>query len=219
MKPLRSLRHSALWGYNGNCDTRNDRLERFRNQRNSNTEHLKYFIQCKKIFFLFITKDILLQLDKKAGKKAKISSLIQLKRAACLNSFFLKSSWCNVCCQIVGEEVSKNDATDAQDENQLVRPRRSVVSKTILDCYKQFVAGNQPPSGFRQNHTNIRYICQQVPRDPVIYYSTMFDLNYGIPVYSAYVVFQEQASQFGNVNRTGREKWRQEPGKLSVWSL
>ncbi|XP_029185574.2 uncharacterized protein LOC114953487 isoform X2 [Acropora millepora] len=114
--------------------------------------------------------------------------------------------------ELNGEEVSKNDVTDAQDENQLVRPRRSVVSKTIRDCYKQFVAGNQPPSGFRQNHTNIRYICQQVPRDPVIYYSTMFDLNYGIPVYSAYVVFQEQASQFGKVNRTGREQWRQEPG-------
>ena len=219
MKPLRWLRHSALWGYNGNCSTRN-RLERFRNQRNSNTEHLKYFIQCKKIFFLFITKDILLQLDKKAGKKAKISSLIQLKRAARFNSFFLKSSWCNVYCQIGGEELNKKDATDVQDENQLVRPRRSVVSKTIRDCYKPFVAGNQPPSGFRQDHTNIRYICQQAPDDPVTYfYSTMFDLNYGIPVYSAYVVFQAQASQFGKVNRTGREKWRQEPGKLSVWSL
>lgn len=45
------------------------------------TEHLKYFIQCKNIFFIFIAKDILLQLDKKAGKKAKISSLIQPKRA------------------------------------------------------------------------------------------------------------------------------------------
>ncbi|XP_015778679.1 PREDICTED: uncharacterized protein LOC107356589 isoform X4 [Acropora digitifera] len=112
----------------------------------------------------------------------------------------------------VGEEVSKNDATVVQDENQVVRPRRSVVSKTIRDCYKQFVAGKQPPSGFRQDHTNIRYICQQAPDDPVTYYSTMFDLNYGIPVYSAYVVFQEQARQFGNVSRTGREKWRQEPG-------
>ncbi|KAK2548834.1 hypothetical protein P5673_030877 [Acropora cervicornis] len=112
----------------------------------------------------------------------------------------------------VGEEVSKNDATVDQDENQLVRPRRSVVSKTIRDCYKKFVAGNQPPSGFRQDHTNIRYICQQVPGDPVTYYySTMFDLNYGIPVYSAYVVLQKQASQFGKVHRTGREEWRQEP--------
>lgn len=130
--------------------------------------------------------------------------------------FLLKSS-CNVYCEIVGGELNKNDATDVQDENQLVRPRRSVVSRTILDCYKQFVAGNQPPSGFRQDHTNIRYIYQQVPGDPVTYfYSTMFDLNYGIPVYSAYVVFQDQANQFHTVIRTGKEKWRQEPGKLSV---
>ena len=116
----------------------------------------------------------------------------------------------------VGDELNKNDATDVQSENQLVRPRRSVVSKTIQSCYKQFVAGKQPPSGFRKKDTDIRYICQQVPGDIVHYfYSTMFDLNYGIPIYSAYVVFQAQASQFGTVKRTAKDKWRQEKGKLS----
>ena len=117
----------------------------------------------------------------------------------------------------VGDELNKNDATDVQSENQLVRPRRSVVSKTIQSCYKQFVAGKQPPSGFRKKDTGIRYICQQVPGDAVNYfYSTMFDLNYGIPVYSAYVVSQAQARQFGRVKRTAKDKWRQEKGKLSV---
>lgn len=43
----------------------------------------------------------------------------------------------------------------------------------------------------------------------------MFDLKYGIPIYSAYVVKQAQASQFGTAHRT-RDEWRQEqPGELS----
>ena len=126
----------------------------------------------------------------------------------------------NVCCELVGDELNKNEAKDVQNENQLVRPRRSVVSTTIQSCYTGFVAGNRPPSGFRGSHTNIRYICQQVPPNTVDYfYSTMFDLNYGIPVYSAYVVSQAQASQFGTAKRTSVDTWRQEGGKVSVWSL
>lgn len=112
-----------------------------------------------------------------------------------------------------GDELNKNEAKDVQNENQLVRPRRSVVSTTIQSCYTGFVAGNRPPSGFRGSHTNIRYICQQVPPNTVDYfYSTMFDLNYGIPVYSAYVVSQAQASQFGTAKRTSVDTWRQEGG-------
>lgn len=43
----------------------------------------------------------------------------------------------------------------------------------------------------------------------------MFDLKYGIPIYSAYVVKQAQASQFGTAHRT-RDEWRQEqPGEQS----
>lgn len=38
----------------------------------------------------------------------------------------------------------------------------------------------------------------------------MFDLDYGIPIYSAYYVTKEQAGQFGAVNRTGG--WRQDKG-------
>ncbi|KAK2548839.1 hypothetical protein P5673_030882 [Acropora cervicornis] len=115
----------------------------------------------------------------------------------------------------VGDELDKNDATVVQDENQMVRPRRSLVSpKTIPGCYKQFVAGNQPPSGFRLDHTNIMYICQQVPDDPTktFFYSTMFDVGYGIPIYSAYVVSKADASKIGTITRKdlGAEKWRQE---------
>ncbi|XP_074609026.1 uncharacterized protein LOC141863398 [Acropora palmata] len=117
----------------------------------------------------------------------------------------------------VGDELDKNDATVVQDENQMVRPRRSLVSpKTIPGCYKQFVAGNQPPSGFRLDHTNIMYICQQVPDDPTktFFYSTMFDVGYGIPIYSAYVVSKADASKIGTITRKdlGAEKWRQEAG-------
>ncbi|PFX21802.1 hypothetical protein AWC38_SpisGene13712 [Stylophora pistillata] len=42
----------------------------------------------------------------------------------------------------------------------------------------------------------------------------MFDLNYGIPIYSAYVVTQAQASQFGTVKRT-KDEWRQEPSGIT----
>lgn len=42
----------------------------------------------------------------------------------------------------------------------------------------------------------------------------MFDLNYGIPIYSAYVVRQEQVGQIGTAERTGIDPWRQEAGKV-----
>lgn len=123
----------------------------------------------------------------------------------------------------MGDELDKNDATVVQDENQMVRPRRSLVSpETIPDCYKQFFAGNEPPSGFRLDHTNIMYICQQLPDDPTktFFYSTMFDVGYGIAIYSAYVVSKADASKIGTIKRKdlGVEKWREEDGKLSVWS-
>ena len=98
---------------------------------------------------------------------------------------------------------------DNHNEHQLIRLRRSEVSETIKTCYKTFFASSQPPSGFRTNHTNIRYICQQVPENPAYFYSTMFDLKYGIPIYSAYVVNKTEASQFGKAKRTD-DKWRQE---------
>lgn len=44
----------------------------------------------------------------------------------------------------------------------------------------------------------------------------MFDVNYGIPIYSAYVVKKAQAQQFGTAQRVGVDNWRQEAGKL-LW--
>lgn len=42
----------------------------------------------------------------------------------------------------------------------------------------------------------------------------MFDLGYGIPIYSAYYVTTAQAGQFWAVNRTGG--WYQEKGIIST---
>lgn len=104
---------------------------------------------------------------------------------------------------------------DVQYGNQLVRPRRSVVSTTVTDCYKGFFASKTPPSGFRKDHTNIRYICQQVPGNTADYfYSTMFDVNYGIPIYSAYVIRPAQANPLRTAKRVDVDNWRQEDGKL-----
>ena len=108
-----------------------------------------------------------------------------------------------------GWDWSKEVVGDIHNEHQLIRLRRSEVSETIKTCYKTFFASSQPPSGFRTNHTNIRYICQQVPENPAYFYSTMFDLKYGIPIYSAYVVNKTEASKFGTAKRTD-DKWRQE---------
>ena len=56
-------------------------------------------------------------------------------------------------------------------------------------------------------------ICQQVPDNTAdFFYSTMFDVDFGIPIYSAYVVRQAQASLFGTAQR-GVDNWRQEDGK------
>ncbi|XP_022796638.1 endonuclease domain-containing 1 protein-like [Stylophora pistillata] len=121
-----------------------------------------------------------------------------------LSNIQIKDAW----------DWSKDAAGDVHNEHQLIRLRRSEVSKTIKSCYEKFFVSKKPPSGFRINHKNIRYICQQVPGNTAHFYSTMFDLNYGIPIYSAYVVTQAQASQFGTVKRT-KDEWRQEPSGIT----
>lgn len=85
-------------------------------------------------------------------------------------------------------------------------------------CYTTFFVGNQPPTGFRTNDANIRYICQQLPGDvkPVktTYYASMFDESYGISIFSAYVIKAADASKVGTQSRQGL-KWRTEPGNCS----
>ncbi len=109
-----------------------------------------------------------------------------------------------------------DDATKKPEhESQLVRLRRSAVFSTIQPCYTPFFVDGKPPSGFRLDHTNIRYICQRVPGNSLLnFYSTMFDLNYGIPIYSAYVVRKEQVGHIGAAQRTGVDLWRQETGRV-----
>lgn len=112
--------------------------------------------------------------------------------------------------------------TDANDERQLTGLRKTVVSESNADnCYRQFFVGNTPPIGFKSSTghaNNIRYICQGVCEDSRYPYastscfSTMFDLNYGIPIYSAYVVRLKQARLFGTAKRR-RLYFRKEPGE------
>lgn len=89
---------------------------------------------------------------------------------------------------------------------------KSLVSGTVSGCYSHFFDNGQPPTGFGKNDVNIRYICQTYG-DPTYLYATMFDLSYGIPIYSAYYVTPKQAGQFGSVKRTG--SWHQEKGIVS----
>ena len=103
----------------------------------------------------------------------------------------------------------------------LNRRRREVHTIATQPCYTAFFVGNLPPNGFRANYANIRYICQQLPGDlkPIktTYYSSMFDVSYGITIFSAYVVKAADASKIGTSSRQGL-KWRTEPGNCSSLS-
>lgn len=107
-------------------------------------------------------------------------------------------------------------ANDTKRESQLTTLRRSVVSvKADEKCYRKFFVGNMPPTGFKSSTgkaKNIRYICQQPSKYRTPFFAAMFDLNYGIPIYAAYVVKQQQANKFGSASRGG-QKFRQEPGE------
>ena len=108
---------------------------------------------------------------------------------------------------------------DTKHESQLTTLRRSVVSvKADEKCYRNFFVGNMPPTGFKSSTgkaKNIRYICQQPSKYRTPFFSTMFDLNHGIPIYAGYIVTQQQASKFGSASRKG-QKFRQEPGERQL---
>lgn len=112
--------------------------------------------------------------------------------------------------------MSVGFTNDTKHESQLSRRlRRSVVSEDENEkCYRQFFVGKQPPIGFESSTgkaNNIRYICQGDCQWTSCF-STMFDLNYGIPIYSAYVVKADQVPLFGTARRSGMN-FRREPGK------
>ena len=125
-------------------------------------------------------------------------------------------------CQIGGADLSvvfTNDTKhETADESQQVRDRRSVVKANANDqCYKQFFVGNLPPIGFKSSTNlanNIKYICQKSGFFNTPCFSTMFDLNYGIPIYSAYVVKKGQVG-FGAAPRVGLN-FRPEPGERQL---
>ncbi len=97
-------------------------------------------------------------------------------------------------------------------KSQQAGDRRSVIQATDnRQCYRQFFVGNVPPTGLQSNN-NIRYICQMCGNPLTPCFSTMFNINYGIPLYSAYVVRRGQALNFGAAPRTGLN-FRQEPGE------
>lgn len=99
---------------------------------------------------------------------------------------------------------------ETEHKVQLTRQRRSVIQQHANeDCYKQFFIGKQPPKDFHGS-PNPRYICQMYGTTPT--FSTMFDLDYGIPIYAGYLVQQAQALIFGEAKRTGLT-FRLEPGE------
>lgn len=93
---------------------------------------------------------------------------------------------------------------------QPTRQRRSLIqSHDNEKCYGQFFIGGQPPDGFHSD-PKVRYICQVYGTTPS--FSTMFDLDYGIPIYAGYLVQQAQALSFGKVLRPSIT-FRLEPGE------
>ena len=110
-------------------------------------------------------------------------------------------------------------ANDTKQESQVTIIRRSVVSaKADEKCYRKIFVGNMPPTGFKSSAgkaKNIRYICQQPSKYKTPFFSSMFDLKDGIPIYAAYLVSQQQARKFGSASRQG-QKFRQEKGERQL---
>lgn len=120
--------------------------------------------------------------------------------------------FCVYSAEVAGLSVVLTN--DADHESQLTRHRRSVIGlHDNTKCYKRFFIGGLPPIGFQSSTglaNNVRYICQKY--GTTWCFSTMFDLNYGIPIYAAYLVQQGQAFNFGSASRSGL-KFRLEPGE------
>lgn len=126
--------------------------------------------------------------------------------------FFESVTFLLVCLYLTSPGVSGGGALrniSAQGENQLKRLRRSV-HKPYEPCFRHFFVYNQPPTGFRVNLNEIRYICQQIGGSHDVFYATMFDEHHGIAVYAGYIL-DRQTINFGQAH--GRRGWSREPGK------
>lgn len=92
-------------------------------------------------------------------------------------------------------------------------------------CYTHFFVEQQPPIGLRTgsaNLQNIRYICQPPSicgqPDAVNFYSTMFDEELGIAVFSAYVLTKSMVDFDNYPNRVDPQPWYPTPGNSLIYS-
>jgi len=79
-------------------------------------------------------------------------------------------------------------------------------------CYRQFFAGENPPTGFRPpQYQHTRYICQGIEEySDETFYATMFDEDIGIAVYAAYYLEKDAVDKIGIFPRV--QKWTTDPG-------
>ena len=90
--------------------------------------------------------------------------------------------------------------------------RKTVYGGNADECYRKNFAGNLPPVGLRDPmNFKIRYICQKDNRYDGTHYGTMFDKQFGIPVYSAYTLTEDKV----NFKEWPRPEWRQTQGIYS----
>ena len=100
---------------------------------------------------------------------------------------------------------------DAKQESQLTRFGRSLShSDDTRACYRHYFVGETPPTGFI-DPPRYMYICQGDcfigPKVHKGCFSTLYDLTYKIPIYSAYVLRPQQWKYIGS---SSRRSWRKE---------
>lgn len=95
-------------------------------------------------------------------------------------------------------------------KNHDVTGNRKTVYGGKSECFTKHFAGNAPPEGLRSRmNFFIKYICQKDYNEDGTHYGTMFDKQFGIPVYSAYTLTKDKVDFKA---RTRPKKWRQTEG-------
>ena len=110
---------------------------------------------------------------------------------------------------------------DAKQESHLTRFRRSV---SYYDhnqaCYLHYFVGETPPTGFIDPF-RYRYICQgacDITVSLTVHkgcFSTLYDTNYKIPIYAAYVLRPLDWNGIGDFTRNRYGYWQKETGPKS----
>ena len=102
----------------------------------------------------------------------------------------------------------------ADNKQDVTGNRKTVYDGKWVDCYMKNFAGNVPPVGLRDpKNLKISYICQKDYQeyDDGTHYGTMFDEQFGIPVYSAYTLTEDKV----DFKEWTRPKWKQTEGICS----